>query len=131
MPVPCTSWPLQYTWPLVGSKKARDDVQDGGLAAAGGAYHRNELVLGNVQIHAVQGDHFAVAAVELFTTLSILSFYSSLLSCHPVSFLSKVLMIFFHRDANDADDDDVQQHGGCFEVVVQRPDAYLNLRTRR
>ena len=50
---------------LGGALQAADDVEQGGLAAAGGAHHAHKFVLMDVQIHAVQGHHLAVAAVEL------------------------------------------------------------------
>ena len=77
-----------------GLVEAGDDVEQGRLTAAGGAYHADEFVLIDVQVHPVQGYHLAVAGIVYLADVIDLDDQISLFSCHPVSFLSKNLMIF-------------------------------------
>ena len=90
-----------------GLEQAGDDVQEGALAAAGGADDADKLVVVDVERHAVEGYHLAVAAVELpddivhvhlygraFDVVSEISFHQFIVSCQPVSFFSRKRIIF-------------------------------------
>ena len=79
---------------LGGGVQAADDVEEGGLAAAGGAHHADELVLMDIHIHAVEGDHLAVTAVELLYHMVDMYLYCCIVSCHPVNLLSRNFTIF-------------------------------------
>ena len=77
-----------------GLQQASNDVQQRGFAATRGADDGNKLVLMDIQIHAVQRHHLTLAAIERHFDILNLDFYSSLFSCHPVSFLSANLISF-------------------------------------
>ena len=79
---------------LGGGVQAADDVEEGGLAAAGGAHHADELVLMDIHIHAVEGDHLAVTAIELLYHMVDMYLYCCIVSCHPVNLLSRNFTIF-------------------------------------
>ena len=50
---------------LGGRLEAADDVQERGLAAAGGTHDGDELILVDVEVDAVQGNHLTLASLEL------------------------------------------------------------------
>ena len=75
-------------------QQAGNDVQQGGFTAAGRTDHTDELVFLDFKVHAVQSDHLAIAAFVNLLHMVNFDLYTSLFSCHPVSFLSNVLMIF-------------------------------------
>ena len=77
-------------------QKARQNVQQRRLAAAGGTDHADKLVVPDFQIGAVQGNHRAVAAIiDLLDVLNDdLRGQISRFSCHEVSLLSKNFRVF-------------------------------------
>ena len=79
---------------LGGDIQAADDVEEGGLAAAGGAHHTDKLVLVDIHIHTVEGHHLAVTAVKLLYHMVDMYLYCCIVSCHPVNLLSMYLTIF-------------------------------------
>ena len=73
-----------------------NDVQQGGLAAAGRTDHADELVVIDIQIRTVQSDGLAVAAlINLLNVLDLdLGNQISLFSWQEVSLLSKNFRTF-------------------------------------
>ena len=56
---------MQIDLPGAGLLKAGNQAQAGRLARTGGAKHREELTVGNVQADIINGAHFAKMATDI------------------------------------------------------------------
>ena len=57
----------------------------------------------DIHIHAVEGDHLAVTAIELLYHMVDVYLYCCIVSCHPVNLLSRNFTIFSVLGANQFD----------------------------
>ena len=76
--------------------QACNNVQQGGFSAAGGTDNTDKFIVMDIQIDAIEGNHFAVSAfVDLLNAFDLhLGGQISRFSCHAVSLLSKNFRIF-------------------------------------
>ena len=77
--------------------QSRDDIQQGGLAASGRSNDTDELIFMDVEAYTIERDHLTIAPAVFFYNIVDLYFYWEIVSCHPVSLLSRNLTIFSNK----------------------------------